>query len=101
MSFFQFQDPWLLLFLLGLPLLTLQNRKRATVHFSSIVALKALRPSRVDLYAGLPLMIRFLALALLILALARPQEGHKSTEILSVGVDIIGYLGKYAGAGLY
>jgi len=34
-------------------------------------------------------MIRFLALALLIIALARPQEGHKSTEILSIGVDIM------------
>tara|TARA_B100001146_G_C16190661_1_gene438962 strand:+ start:1321 stop:2313 length:993 start_codon:yes stop_codon:yes gene_type:complete len=89
MNFFQFQDPWLLLFLLGLPLLALQKKQGATLHFSSIVALKALRPSRVDFYAGLPLMIRFLALALLIVALARPQEGHKSTEILSIGVDIM------------
>ncbi len=89
MNFSQFQDPWLLLFLLGLPLLALQKRQGATVHFSSIVALKTLRPSRVDLYAGLPLVLRFLALALLIIALARPQEGHKSTEILSIGVDII------------
>ena len=90
MNFFQFQDPWLLLFLLGLPLLAFQRKKSvAAIHFSSIIALKALRPSRVDLYAGLPTMIRFLALALLIIAIARPQEGHKSTEILSVGVDIM------------
>jgi Ca-activated chloride channel homolog len=89
MNFFQFQDPWLLLFLLGLPLLTLQRKKGAAIHFSSIGVLKALRPSRVDLYASLPLLIRFLALALLMLALARPQQGHKSTEIVSVGVDIM------------
>ena len=89
MNFFQFQDPWLLPFLLGLPLLALQRKKEASIHFSSILALKALRPSRVDLYAGLPNIIRFLALALLIIALARPQEGHKSTEILSIGVDIM------------
>jgi Ca-activated chloride channel homolog len=90
MNFFQFQDPWLLLFLLGLPLLSFQRKKSvAAIHFSSIITLQALRPSRVDLYAGLPAMIRFLALALLIVALARPQEGHKSTEILSVGVDIM------------
>jgi len=88
MSFFQFQDPWLLLFLLGLPLLALQKNK-ASVHFSSLANLKTLRPTRVDLYAGLPIILRFLALALLIIALARPQEGHKSTEILSVGVDIM------------
>ncbi len=91
MIFFQFQNPWLLLFLFVLPLLAFQVRKdyRATVHFSSIGTLKALRPSRVDLYAGLPFVIRFLALGLLIIALARPQEGHKSIEILSVGVDIM------------
>jgi len=67
----------------------LQRKKEASIHFSSIVTLKALRPSRVDLYAGLPKIIRFLAIALLIIALARPQEGHKSTEILSIGVDIM------------
>ncbi|MBT5551521.1 MAG: VWA domain-containing protein [Nitrospina sp.] len=90
MNFFQFQDPWLLLFLLGLPLLAFQRKKSvAAIHFSSIASLKVLRPSRVDLYAELPSMIRFLALALLIIAIARPQEGHKSTEILSVGVDIM------------
>jgi Ca-activated chloride channel homolog len=91
MIFFQFQNPWLLLFLLALPLLALQVRRdyQATVHFPSLASLKALRPSKVDLYAGLPFIIRFLAMALLIIALARPQEGHKSTEILSVGVDIM------------
>ena len=88
-NFFQFQDPWFLLFLLGLPLLALQNKRGASIHFSSIVALKALRPSRVKLYASIPLIIRIIVLALLIIALARPQEGQKSTEIVSVGVDIM------------
>ncbi len=91
MIFFQFQNPWLLLFLLAMPLLALQVRRdyQSTVHFPSLATLKALRPSKVDLYAGLPYIIRFLAMTLLIIALARPQEGHKSTEILSVGVDIM------------
>lgn len=91
MNYFQFQNPWLLLFLLALFLLAFQVNRghRATIHFSSLVTLKALRPSRIDLYAGLPFIIRFLALVLLIIALARPQEGHKSTEIISVGVDIM------------
>jgi len=91
MIFFQFQNPWLLLFLLALPLLAFQVRRdyQATVHFPSLATLKALRPSKVDLYAGLPYIIRFLAMTLLVIALARPQEGHKSTEILSVGVDIM------------
>ena len=91
MIFFKFQNPWLLLVLLALPLLTLQVRKnyQSTVHFPSLTVLKALRPSKVDLYAGIPFIIRFLAIIFLTIALARPQEGHKSTEILSVGVDIM------------
>lgn len=89
MSFFQFQDPWFLLLLLTLPLLALQNKREATLHYSSINDLKALRPSRVELFAKIPLILRVLALSLFILALARPQEGQKSTEILSIGVDIM------------
>ena len=91
MIFLQFQNPWLLLFLLAMPLLAFQVRRdyQSTVHFPSLATLKTLRPSRVDLYERLPFIIRFLAIALLIIALARPQEGHKSTEILSVGVDIM------------
>jgi len=91
MIFLQFQNPWLLLFLLALPLLAIQVKRdyQSTVHFPSLATLKTLRPSRVDFYAGLPVIIRFLAIALLVIALARPQEGHKSTEILSVGVDIM------------
>ena len=91
MIFLQFQNPWLLLFLLTIPLLAFQVRRdyQSTVHFPSLATLKTLRPSSVDLYAGLPFIIRFLAIALLIIALARPQEGHKSTEILSIGVDIM------------
>ena len=91
MIFFKFQNPWLLLVLLALPLLTLQVRRnyQSTVHFPSLTVLKALRPSKVDLYAGIPFIIRFLAIIFLTIALARPQEGHKSTEILSVGVDIM------------
>jgi Ca-activated chloride channel homolog len=89
MNFLQFQSPWLLLFLLGLPLLALQKRRGASVHFSSIASLKTLRPPRVDVYTRLPLLLRFIVMALLIIALARPQEGHKSTEIVSNGVDIM------------
>ena len=91
MIFFKFQNPWLLLVLLALPLLTLQVKRnyQSTVHFPSLTVLKALRPSKVDLYAGLPFIIRFLSIILLIIALARPQEGHKSKEVLSVGVDIM------------
>ena len=39
--------------------------------------------------AAIPAVLRFIAIALFIMAFARPQEGHKRTEILSQGVDII------------
>ncbi len=91
MHYFQFQDPWLFLLLVVLPVIiyrTLKNRP-ATLHFSSIDSLKTLRRRGVEFLAAIPLVLRCLAIALLVTALARPQEGHKSTEILSAGVDIL------------
>ena len=91
MTYFQFQDPWLFLLLAIIPLLiyrTLKNRP-ATLHFSSLDSLKALHRKGVEFLAAIPLILRCLAIALLVTALARPQEGRKSTEILSAGVDIL------------
>jgi Ca-activated chloride channel homolog len=91
MRYFQFQDPWLFLLLAIIPLLiyrTLKNRP-ATFHFSSLDSLKILRHRGVEVLAAIPLILRCLAIALLVTALARPQEGRKSTEILSAGVDIL------------
>jgi Ca-activated chloride channel homolog len=91
MSYFQFQDPWLFLLLAIIPLLiyrTLKNRP-ATLHFSSLDSLKTLHNKGTEFLAATPLILRCLAIALLVTALARPQEGRKSTEILSAGVDIL------------
>ena len=91
MTYFQFQDPWLFLLLALIPLLIYRTLKirPATLHFSSLDSLKALHDKGVDLLAATPLILRCLAIALLVTALARPQEGRKSTEILSAGVDIL------------
>lgn len=91
MTYFQFQDPWVFLLLAIIPLLiyrTLKNRP-ATLHFSSLDSLKVLHSKGMDFLAATPLILRCLAIALLVTALARPQEGRKSTEILSAGVDIL------------
>ncbi len=48
-----------------------------------------MRNPRVDLMILIPPLLRFTAIALMIFALARPQEGHKMTEIVSTGVDIV------------
>ena len=91
MTFFQFEDPWLLLFMLMLPYIFFKGKRKqqATINYSSIGTLQSIRTAQVDFFSALPLILRILSVILLILALARPQEGHKSQEILSVGVDIM------------
>ena len=91
MTFFQFEDPWLLLFMLMLPYMALKGKKKqqATINYSTIGTLQSIRTAQVDFFSALPLILRILSAMLLILALSRPQEGHKSQEILSVGVDIM------------
>ena len=91
MSFFRFEDPWLLLFFLMVPFLTIRGKgkQQATISYSSIDTLQAIRSARVEILSILPLALRMIAISLLVLSLARPQEGYKSTEILSVGVDIM------------
>ena len=91
MTFFQFEDPWLLLFMLMLPYIAFKGKRKqqATIKYSSIGTLQSIRTAQVDFLSALPLTLRIFSVMLLILALARPQEGHKSQEILSVGVDIM------------
>ncbi|MBI4390088.1 MAG: VWA domain-containing protein [Nitrospinae bacterium] len=91
MIFFRFHDPWLLLLLAIIPTLMMMDRenRRAALHYSSIQNLKAVRSRTVSLLSVIPLALRYLTLALLVVALARPQEGRKTVEILSAGVDIV------------
>ena len=90
MTFFRFEDPWLLLILFLLPALIWQERRTVVaIHYSSLAALKTVSPHRSEIMAMIPTVLRFIAIALFIMAFARPQEGRKRTEILSQGVDII------------
>ena len=91
MTFFQFEDPWLLLFMLMLPYMAFREKRKqqATINFSSIGTLQSIKTAQVDFLSALPLILRIFAVMLLIFALARPQEGHRSKEILSAGVDIM------------
>ncbi len=91
MTYFRFQDPWLFLLLLLVPLVLLSGTRSrmARVRFSSVDDLSRLGSHWTTLLAALPIVLRCLAIVLLVTALARPQEGRKSTEILSAGVDII------------
>ena len=87
-----FAHPWLLLLLLGIPLLAFlrgQQGGSPTVVFSSTEAMRSLG-RRVQSRAGNFLTsLLFLALALLILALARPQKGSTLSHVEASGVDIL------------
>ena len=90
MTFLRFEDPWLLLMLLLVPVLILRERAIASaINYSSLASLKSVSHHRSKIKAIIPTVLTFVAIALFIIALARPQEGRKKTEILSQGVDIV------------
>ena len=95
-----FADAWLLwvlvpLFLLWsvawwvLPWLQKKRRQRASLRYSSIDTLQRLRPSRTIILRKFVEALRLVAVALLILAMARPQTGRKHTEVRTEGIDIV------------
>ncbi len=85
--------PWLVLGLLLVPaLIYLQFRfrqARPTFVYSDIGLLGALRPSLWVRFAWLPSALRMVALTLALVALARPQAGARSEEVITEGVDIL------------
>jgi len=90
MTFLRFEDPWLLLILLLVPVLILRERTIASaINYSSLASLKSVNQHRSKIKAIIPTVLTFVAIALFIIAFARPQEGRKRTEILSQGVDIV------------
>ena len=87
-----FANPWLLTLLLLIPLLAFLRGQRGgspTVVFSSTEALRSLG-RRVQSRAGNFLTgLLFVALALLIVALARPQKGKTLSQVEASGIDIM------------
>jgi len=83
--------PWMLVLLCTVPLIWWRWRRRsshAAVRFSSIDWLKRHGGSlRVRARVLIP-MLRALAVALLIVCLARPQKGNEETRIFSEGIAI-------------
>ena len=82
---------FLLLLLLLVPLLIwrmIAGRRRAAIVFSSTKWLADLAPSWKQRLRWLPPALRVAAIVLLIVALARPQEGRKHTIVDSEGIAI-------------
>jgi len=87
---FVFHSPWFLILLLLLPLpFILKSKKKGKVLFPNVDILKKIKTRKVLDPKFILLTLQTLALALFIIALARPQSGRKFTEIQSEGVDIL------------
>ena len=89
MIFFKFEDPWLLIFFLIIPYLLWKRKEELAISYSSLGILQNICSIQADFLSKIPLALRIFVISLLIIALARPQEGYKRTEILSRGVDIM------------
>jgi Ca-activated chloride channel family protein len=87
-----FNDPYLLLLLLALPLLLLLKRRAGDAstpgRFSSVALLSGFRPTWRLRYRWLPTAIRAAALTLLVVAIARPQTGQADSILPGQGIDI-------------
>jgi len=88
----QFADPMFLWLLLAVPLVAyfmFRRRREAAIKFSDISLLRNVRRSRRVKNRKILYALRLLALILLIIAMARPQAGKKTTEVSSEGIDIM------------
>lgn len=89
----RFAEPWAFTLFALLPLLLLwwwhSSRRGGGVRYSDLgIAKEAPDTLRVRI-AWLPRALRFFALALAILALARPQAGTQKTDVTTEGVDVV------------
>src|SRR5689334_9649533 len=89
--------PWLLLLLLFVPLLAWLRGRRgaaAALVFSSTDTLRALGKRATSRAGRILHGLLYLALAVLIFALARPQLGKSLTEVEASGIDIMVEIGR-------
>ncbi len=91
---FRFEDPWMLLFLAGIPVLIwwflFRGRNRqAYLRYSTLQILSSLQQGRFSWKYYLTFAMRVVAVLLLILGLARPQLGNAEREISAEGIDIM------------
>jgi Ca-activated chloride channel family protein len=89
---FSFAHPWLLLLLLAIPVLAWLKGKfggTAAVTFSTTSMLAEIGSRQRNRAGAFLAGLSYLALALFIIALARPQLGRVTTRVQATGVDIM------------
>ena len=90
----RFAHPWLLLALAAVPLLVwvevrLASRRRPSVAFPDAIAVAAVAGRSAAWKGYAKLATRAALIALLVVALARPQSGSGSESVLTEGIDIL------------
>lgn len=89
---FRFEDPWLLGLLALLPLVWWirgrSSRRAGALRFSAVSTVRDAGEGTARWLPRIPAILRHLALAAMVVALARPQTGITSEEILTEGIDI-------------
>ncbi|MGL4369465.1 MAG: vWA domain-containing protein [Spirochaetota bacterium] len=94
MAGLEFKYPWLLLLLVPYAAFTVfywikgWNRRESVIGVSSRGLIRGKKTMRARLYPYLP-ALRFAAIFLLILALARPGKGVDSSSVKNYGIDIM------------
>jgi Ca-activated chloride channel family protein len=87
-----FAHPWLLLLLLLLPLLAWMKGRRGTPPafvYSSVQLVRGMQNIHRSRFGGFLGSLRWLALALFIVAMAQPRLAKSTTEVKASGVDIV------------
>ncbi len=91
---FRFANPEFLFLLLILPVMLFwylrrSLRTRSTVRYSDIALIKEVGTSSRQRYRHLLFLLRLAAVALMIVAFARPQAGSREEEMITEGIDIV------------
>jgi Ca-activated chloride channel family protein len=89
-----FAYPWILYFLIIIPLMAAWYlwkglKKQPSVKYSSLGFLKDFSPTVRERLKHLPFILRVIAVALFIVALARPQTFSSGEDINTEGIDIV------------
>ncbi len=83
-------DPWFLVLLLLLPLvLGRRGRRDVALRYPSLAVLRAIAPAGAGARRVVLGVLRAAAMALLVVALARPQLGSAETRVHREGVDVV------------